>query len=55
MPDITMCCNKNCKKRKSCYRFIAKPNELYQAYFEPKENECEYYLEYKPESHEEKE
>ena len=32
MPDISMCENINCKKRKSCYRYLAKPNEYLQSY-----------------------
>lgn len=44
MPDIAMCRNKQCKKRKKCYRFMAKPNEPWQTYgdFKPDINgECE--------------
>lgn len=26
MPDITMCLNKECTKKETCYRFIAKPS-----------------------------
>lgn len=32
MPDITMCKNDLCPKRKSCYRFTVAPSE-YQSYF----------------------
>lgn len=32
MPDISMCENINCKKRKSCYRYLAKPDEYWQSY-----------------------
>jgi hypothetical protein len=31
-PDISMCKNKKCERRKKCYRFMAKPNEYRQAY-----------------------
>lgn len=27
MPDITMCDNKECTKRKYCYRYLARPSE----------------------------
>ena len=50
MPDITMCANDKCDKRLTCYRFMAKPSKLSQAYFSPKTGltiVCEYYLEYK--------
>lgn len=32
MPDITMCANKACGKRKNCYRFTATPDAKYQSY-----------------------
>lgn len=32
MPDISMCLNHSCKKRKSCYRYLATPHPTYQAY-----------------------
>ena len=28
MPDITMCKSEKCKKRKQCYRAMAKPDQL---------------------------
>jgi hypothetical protein len=31
-PDISMCDNAKCKDCKTCYRFMAKPMECYQAY-----------------------
>ena len=34
MPDISMCQNKECKFKKECYRFTAKPSEFMQAYAE---------------------
>jgi hypothetical protein len=46
MADISMCLNKECKKRRQCYRFTAPANESWQTYadFEPDENgECEYF------------
>lgn len=47
MPDISMCGNKNCPSRKSCYRFTAKPNPYKQTYafLEVKEGEkqCDSY------------
>ena len=33
MSDITMCRDKTCKIKESCYRYTAKPNEYRQAYF----------------------
>ena len=40
MPDISMCRNETCPLKKSCYRYMAKPNEFRQAYssFEWKEH-----------------
>jgi hypothetical protein len=37
--DISMCENKTCKKRESCYRFTAKPSSHWQSYgtFKPDE------------------
>jgi hypothetical protein len=37
MPDISMCSNKKCKQRKTCYRFTARPSIPWQSYgsFEP--------------------
>jgi hypothetical protein len=32
MPDIAMCLNNECKFKKDCYRFTAKPSEFMQAY-----------------------
>jgi len=44
MSDITMCTNKKCKLRKTCYRFMAKPDR-WQSYaeFKPVRGKCEYY------------
>lgn len=38
MPDISMCCNRDCPLRAPCYRYRAVPNPDWQAYtrFEPK-------------------
>lgn len=46
MPDITMCNGNGCPKKDSCYRFTAKPNELWQSYFMDipyKDNDCDSY------------
>ena len=47
MADITMCSDKDCSKKESCYRYNAKINECWQAYFgnsPRKENgDCEFY------------
>jgi hypothetical protein len=32
MPDITMCDNLQCPLRASCYRYLAKPSEFWQAW-----------------------
>jgi hypothetical protein len=43
MPDITMCVNKKCKKRDTCYRVIAIPSimQSYADVFEKNHNgEC---------------
>jgi hypothetical protein len=43
-PDISMCDNKKCKRRKKCYRFTAEPSEHMQSYFlNMKEKDCEYF------------
>jgi len=45
MTDITMCNNKECSKKETCYRFTAKPDKWLQSYFlEQKEEGCEYFL-----------
>jgi hypothetical protein len=48
MPDISMCENQECPSKKKCYRFIAKPNSLWQAYadFKPKKDKkkCEDFM-----------
>ena len=33
MPDISMCHDKTCTKRKDCYRYRAQANEFRQSYF----------------------
>lgn len=50
MPDISMCDNKKCPSRKSCYRYMAIPN-IYQCFasFSPgKKQKCEYYCKVRP-------
>lgn len=32
MPDISMCLNKNCPSRMSCFRYRAAPNPNWQSY-----------------------
>lgn len=49
MTDITMCMNEKCTRKEECYRFKAKPDELWQSYaiFNPvcnKDGKCEYFL-----------
>lgn len=46
MADITMCRDKSCPKRKTCYRFTAPPGHL-QSWFmsSPREGDkCSYYM-----------
>ena len=47
MPDISMCLNKKCKIKDSCYRFIAIPDKHWQAYsdFKPSKDgkKCKHY------------
>jgi len=43
MPDISMCLNKKCKKRNTCYRFIAEPDR-WQSYGGFNEKDCEHYI-----------
>ena len=40
MPDISMCVNKECTLKETCYRFTAKPSEFRQSYgsFKPEED-----------------
>lgn len=51
MPDISMCKNKKCKLRESCYRFKAVPNPYRQAYatFKPVKDKCSFYWSIKEE------
>ena len=50
MPDITMCTNRNCPIRRSCYRYVAIPTPKWQSYaaFAPYKDEagltCKHYL-----------
>jgi hypothetical protein len=45
MPDISMCLDKACPSRMTCYRYRAKPTEGRQAYagFKHKGERCESY------------
>ena len=47
MPDISMCENKGCSLKESCYRFKAIPDDMLQCYssFEQDEDgNCEYFM-----------
>lgn len=33
MPDISMCKGVGCPLKENCYRFKAKPDDMYQSYF----------------------
>lgn len=55
MPDISLCKNEKCLKKKTCYRFTAVPSSFQQVYgdFKPDETgKCEYFI-YKPKKEEE--
>jgi hypothetical protein len=64
MPDITMCIQKDCKIRKLCYRYTAKPDRL-QSFFaaDPRNGDpyfarwpteyCEYFWDNKDEDNQE--
>lgn len=45
--DISMCQNKKCKDKDTCYRFNAVPEKYYQSYMliegTKDKNKCEYY------------
>ena len=46
MPDISMCANNKCSKKKDCYRYRALPDSPWQAYseFEPlASGQCDYF------------
>lgn len=47
MADIAKCVGKNCKVKKSCYRFTAIPSEYWQSYIMPqvKDGKCDMYWE----------
>lgn len=47
MPDISMCENKKCKRRKQCYRYTAKPNKYRQSYAKFEEKDCKYFIDNK--------
>ena len=48
MVDLSLCSNHACHSREKCYRYMAKPNELWQAYanfIPPKgRRKCYHYL-----------
>lgn len=46
MADITMCDDKKCKRKDTCYRFTAKPSTHWQSYFwetPRKDDKCNMY------------
>jgi hypothetical protein len=50
MPDITMCQNKLCPSKDTCYRFTATPDKYLQAWADfkplnPWEDKCSSYIE----------
>lgn len=48
MPDISMCANKECPLKKTCYRYNATPSEFRQSYakfeYDKDTNSCDYYV-----------
>ena len=48
MPDITMCANKTCIQKTTCYRYRAIPSGHRQSWFNPGPisfgDDCEYFL-----------
>ena len=46
MPDISLCKNEECPRKKSCFRFMAKPKAVWQSYqgFNHRNGECEYFI-----------
>jgi hypothetical protein len=55
MADIEMCINESCPLKKTCYRYMADPNEFIQPYgeYSYKKNAeglitCDGYLDYSP-------
>lgn len=49
MPDISMCCNKTCPMRMSCYRFRAIPSRI-QGFceFQNDGDKCDYFMQIAP-------
>lgn len=43
MPDISMCRNKECKKKYDCYRYMAVPNPWRQSFASFTHEDCEYF------------
>jgi hypothetical protein len=44
MPDITLCSNDTCERRKECNRFTSKPDSHWQSYIRFEEKDCEYFI-----------
>lgn len=48
MPDITMCANKKCPLKKTCYRYTATPSKFMQSYagfeYDKDTKSCDYYV-----------
>jgi len=43
MPDISLCRNEECKKKRECYRYMAIPRAFWQSYMNPPHEECRYF------------
>ncbi len=53
MSDISMCPGNNCKKKNTCFRYLADKDKYAQSYCQftlDKEGKCEYYWEVKSKS-----
>ena len=47
MPDIVMCSQDKCKRKDTCYRYIATPDPYGQSYAQFDVNSCTDYIECK--------
>lgn len=43
MSDISKCDGKDCDRKETCYRYIAKANPHWQSYIKPDPKNCEHY------------
>lgn len=43
MPDISMCSNEACERKKDCYRYVAIPSS-WQSYMQFDEKDCQHFM-----------